>query len=107
MCCANWGQSLCRFRRSQTSGYPENIDGLYLGGGYPELYEKRLSENEIMRNSIQKAIQNGLPTVAECGGFLYLMQSLDGAEMAGCAADFGAHDAQAAAVRLCHAHGKQ
>lgn len=35
MCCVNWGQSLCRFHRSQTSWLPEHIDGLYLGGGYP------------------------------------------------------------------------
>ena len=62
---------------------PENIDGLYLGGGYPELYENRLSENEAMRKSVKTAIQNGLPTVAECGGFLYLLETLDGAPMAG------------------------
>ena len=55
---------------------PENIDGLYLPGGYPELYAKGLSENEVMRNTIQTAVVNGLPTVAECGGFLYLCQTL-------------------------------
>lgn len=59
---------------------PENIDGLYLPGGYPELYAKGLSENEVMRNTIRTAIENGLPTVAECGGFLYLCQTLQDAE---------------------------
>lgn len=59
---------------------PENIDGLYLPGGYPELYAKKLAENETMRTEIRKAVQNGLPTVAECGGFLYLCQSLEDAE---------------------------
>ena len=55
-------------------------DGLYLGGGYPELYAKELSENEIMKNSIKTAINDGLPTVAECGGFLYLHHTLEGAD---------------------------
>ena len=59
---------------------PENIDGLYLPGGYPELYAKGLSENEVMRNTIRTAIENGLPTVAECGGFLYLCQTLQDTE---------------------------
>ena len=77
------GAELVEFSPISDSCIPENTDGLYLGGGYPELYEKQLSENEIMRDSIKTAILNGLPTVAECGGFLYLLQSLDGAAMAG------------------------
>ena len=77
------GAELVPFSPLTDERLPENIDGLYLGGGYPELYEKRLSENEIMRDSIKTVILNGLPTVAECGGFLYLLQSLDGAAMAG------------------------
>lgn len=55
---------------------PENIAGILLGGGYPENYAKELSENVSMRNSIQTAIENGLPSVAECGGFLYLHREL-------------------------------
>ncbi len=51
-------------------------DGLYLGGGYPELHLSRLSRNETMRESIRRAIENGMPTVAECGGFLYLQSAL-------------------------------
>ena len=77
------GAELVPFSPLTDERLPEHIDGLYLGGGYPELYEKQLSENEIMRDSIKTAILNGLPTVAECGGFLYLLQSLDGAAMAG------------------------
>ena len=53
-------------------------DGLYLGGGYPELYTKQLSENRTMRESIAQAIRAGLPTFAECGGFLYLHQEMTG-----------------------------
>ena len=79
----NLGAELVEFSPISDSCIPENTDGLYLGGGYPELYEKQLSENEIMRDSIKTAILSGLPTVAECGGFLYLLQSLDGAAMAG------------------------
>ena len=52
-------------------------DGLYLGGGYPELHAAALSENRLMRESIRAAVLSGLPTVAECGGFLYLQQSLE------------------------------
>ncbi len=51
-------------------------DGLYLGGGYPELYAERLAEGEGMRQSVRDAVSNGLPTVAECGGFLYLQAAL-------------------------------
>lgn len=53
-------------------------DGLYLGGGYPELYAETLSGNIEMRDSIRKAILSGMPVVAECGGFLYLQQELEG-----------------------------
>ena len=55
-------------------------DGLYLGGGYPELYLEALSENESMRRSIRQAVQAGMPAVAECGGFLYLQQAVRDAD---------------------------
>ena len=50
-------------------------DGLYIGGGYPELYAETLSNNGSMRLSIQKAVQAGLPCVGECGGYMYLAES--------------------------------
>ena len=50
--------------------------GLYLGGGYPELYAKELFSNTSMRESIKEAVEGGLPTVAECGGFMYLSKSI-------------------------------
>ena len=62
---------------------PENISGLYLCGGYPELYGAALSSNEAMRRSIREVIEGGLPTIAECGGFLYLHDTLNGLPMAG------------------------
>lgn len=62
---------------------PEGIHGLYLGGGYPELYREKLSANISMRESIKAALQNGLPCVAECGGFMYLTEEIGGSPMAG------------------------
>ena len=58
-------------------------DGLYLGGGYPELYAGQLSQNVSMRESIREAVKSGLPTIAECGGFMYLTDWIDGQKMAG------------------------
>lgn len=46
-------------------------------GGYPELYARQLSENVSMRESVRQAVAAGLPTVAECGGFLYLQKALE------------------------------
>ena len=71
------GAQLVEFSPLHDTGLPESIGGLYLPGGYPELYARQLSQNEAMRSAIREAIENGLPTVAECGGFLYLGQSLE------------------------------
>lgn len=56
---------------------PDETSGLILCGGYPELYARKLSENTSMRDSIRTAIAAGMPTIAECGGFLYLHRSLE------------------------------
>ena len=77
------GAEIVPFSPIEDEMLPENIDGLYLGGGYPELYANRLADNQTMRRSVKTAIESGLPTVAECGGFLYLLEALDGAPMAG------------------------
>jgi cobyrinic acid a,c-diamide synthase len=55
---------------------PENIDALYLGGGYPELYAEQLSANAAMRASIQAFAASGRPIYAECGGMIYLSRQL-------------------------------
>lgn len=56
---------------------PENIDGLILPGGYPELYAGELSGNWSMRRSVRDRIKNDhLPCIAECGGYLYLQKEL-------------------------------
>ncbi|MCB2305009.1 cobyrinate a,c-diamide synthase [Clostridium estertheticum] len=51
---------------------PSNIDFLYLGGGYPEVFIKELSENTSMLYSIKKTLDTGLHCYAECGGLMYL-----------------------------------
>ena len=55
---------------------PENIDALYLGGGYPELYAEQLSANVAMCASIRAFAASGRPVYAECGGMIYLSRQL-------------------------------
>jgi len=55
---------------------PKDADGILLGGGYPELYLDRLSKNTSMLSSIRCAIENNVPSLAECGGFMYLHKSV-------------------------------
>lgn len=52
-------------------------DGLLLGGGYPELHAKALADNETMKKQIRELAAEGMPILAECGGFMYLQQSMD------------------------------
>lgn len=59
---------------------PKNIDGLILGGGYPELYCDMLSDNEKMLKSVKENIEMGMPCLAECGGFMYLHKNIENAE---------------------------
>ena len=77
------GCELVFFSPMKDRALPENADGLYLCGGYPELHIAPLSDNTSMRLSISRAVAGGLPTIAESGGFLYLHDSLDGAPMCG------------------------
>ncbi|MFV2196788.1 cobyrinate a,c-diamide synthase [Nocardiopsis sp. LOL_012] len=62
---------------------PAGTRGVYLGGGFPEVYAGRLSANRGLLNELGEAVAEGVPTVAECAGLLYLARSLDGAPMAG------------------------
>lgn len=73
---ADLGAELIPWSPLQDSRLPENIQGLYLGGGFPEMFAEQLADNRSVRQSVQKAIQAGMPTYAECGGLMYLCQSL-------------------------------
>lgn len=66
------GAKLQYFSPLHDTSLPEDCDAMLLGGGYPELYAKELSKNVSMLNAIKKAFRAGMPTVAECGGFMYL-----------------------------------
>ena len=74
------GAELMFFSPVRDTALPQDIGGLYLPGGYPELYARALSENTAMRTAIRAAVTAGLPTAAECGGFLYLGQALEDPE---------------------------
>lgn len=74
------GAEVVFFSPLRDTALPENIGGLYLPGGYPELHARELSENTSLLREIKRKIDSGLPTAAECGGFLYLGQSLTDAE---------------------------
>lgn len=66
------GAKLQYFSPLHDTSLPEDCDAMLLGGGYPELYARELSKNVSMLNTIKKAFIAGMPTVAECGGFMYL-----------------------------------
>ncbi|MBE5905552.1 MAG: cobyrinate a,c-diamide synthase [Lachnospiraceae bacterium] len=70
------GAELIPFSPLHDDALPESVQGILLGGGYPELYAKELSENESMRTSIRRALASGMPSVAECGGFMYLHEAI-------------------------------
>ena len=55
---------------------PDRLQGLYFGGGFPEMFASQLAENEGLRQELQRLISSGLPTYAECGGLMYLCQQL-------------------------------
>ncbi|MCQ6276081.1 cobyrinate a,c-diamide synthase [Bacillus sp. V3B] len=59
---------------------PRDVDGLYIGGGFPEEFAHDLASNVKAKRSVKEAIENGLPTLAECGGFMYLTESIETTE---------------------------
>ena len=77
------GAELVPFSPLADTALPDNIHGLYIGGGYPELYAERLNENSTMRASIRAVLERKLPCIAESGGFMYLTQSSAGLPMVG------------------------
>jgi cobyrinic acid a,c-diamide synthase len=77
------GAEIIFFSPLHDARLPENIKGLYLCGGYPELYKEELASNTAMLSDIKKAVVAGMPVIAESGGFMILHDTLDGYPMAG------------------------
>lgn len=85
---AHCGAELVPFSPLNDAELPE-VDGLFIGGGFPEMFAAKLEANETMRRSIREAAEKGMPIYAECGGYMYLLQSLKdfaGREYAMCGA---------------------
>ena len=71
-----WGARLAPFSPLEDDSLPDGAGGVYIGGGFPEMFARELSENKAMLRSMQKAIREGTPVYAECGGLMYLGRSL-------------------------------
>ncbi len=71
----NLGAELVFINALQDQTLP-NIDGLFIGGGFPEMYADQLSSNFSLKKAILNVIENNLPVYAECGGLMYLANAL-------------------------------
>ncbi len=72
---ANHGATVIEISPMREKKLPP-VDALYIGGGFPEMHAQRLAANVRFRNSLRQAVENGLPVYAECGGLMYLGESL-------------------------------
>lgn len=70
------GGELCYFSPLRDGALPGDIGGIYLPGGYPELFARELAANDPMKREIARAVEGGIPLYAECGGFIYLTQGV-------------------------------
>ena len=71
------GCEIVKFSPINDKGLPEGLDGIYMGGGYPELYAENLSANSPMLDAVKSFAESGKPLYAECGGLLYLSESIE------------------------------
>jgi cobyrinic acid a,c-diamide synthase len=74
------GAEITFFSPLKDTALPANIHGIYLPGGYPELFAGQLASNTGMLNSIREAVAADMPVYAECGGFVYLTEGLETSE---------------------------
>jgi len=72
------GAQLVFFSPVQEKHLPDDVDGIVLGGGFPEVLADRLEKNQSMIKSIKKAVNDGMPIYGECGGLMYLTRSIKG-----------------------------
>ncbi|MDQ5816807.1 MAG: cobyrinate a,c-diamide synthase [Actinomycetota bacterium] len=77
------GAEISVFDPTSDEHLPEGADALYLGGGFPETYAGALAANESLKERVRRFASEGRPVVAECGGLLYLVKSLNGHPMCG------------------------
>ena len=77
------GAELVPFSPLHDAALPADADGLILSGGYPELYRDALHANASMRALVAEAVKKGLPTIAECGGYMYLLDAIEQVAMCG------------------------
>jgi cobyrinic acid a,c-diamide synthase len=73
---ASFGAELVPFSPLEDRELPAGLDGIYLGGGYPELYAGQLAGNEPLRQALKAGAARGLPIYAECGGLMYLAREI-------------------------------
>ncbi|MED3564399.1 cobyrinate a,c-diamide synthase [Bacillus xiapuensis] len=71
------GAELLEFSPLKGETIPGNVDGLYIGGGFPEEFAAELADKTDVKRSIHLAIEKGMPTLAECGGFMFLTESIE------------------------------
>jgi cobyrinic acid a,c-diamide synthase len=69
---SSWGAEIVPFSPLEDTDLPENISGIYIGGGFPEIHAADLSDNTSIRRQIREAAVRGLPVYGECGGLMYL-----------------------------------
>jgi cobyrinic acid a,c-diamide synthase len=80
---AGAGATVVDFDPLASASLPDDADALVLAGGFPEVFGAELSANAGLRRSVRAFAASGRPILAECGGLLYLCESLDGHEMCG------------------------
>jgi len=74
------GADLVLFSPLSDPVLPPDLDGLYLGGGFPEVHAQALAANASLRREIKAAVEQGMPVYAECGGLMYLSEAIVGLE---------------------------